>query len=87
MCVNNSRAQVADITRFPVQINYIMRKTDGIFQSRDKNGFLVTYLKQYARIETCLLHRKGKDCYVFNNRGIDCHEAVFQTVTARQNCD
>ncbi len=56
MCVNKIRAQVADITRFPVQINYIMRKTDGIFQSQDKNSFLVTYLKQYARIETYLLH-------------------------------
>ncbi len=39
MCDDDSRAQVASITRFPVQINYIMRKTDGIFQSQVKKQF------------------------------------------------
>lgn len=56
MCIYDRRAQVTFATRFPVQINYIMRKTDGIFQSQVKNGFLVTYLKQYVGIETILLH-------------------------------
>ncbi|EPE62782.1 hypothetical protein L479_00821 [Exiguobacterium sp. S17] len=41
-----------------MQINYIMRKTDGIFQSQVKNSFLVTYLKQYVGIETFLLHKE-----------------------------
>lgn len=58
MCVYDNRAQVAFVTRFPVQINYIMRKTDGIFQSQVKNSFLVTYLKQYGGIETFLLHKE-----------------------------
>ncbi len=77
MCVYDCQAKVKNVTRFPLQINYIMRETDGIFQSQDKNGFLVTYLKQYAAIKTFLLHRNENDCYLLNIRGIDCHKAIF----------
>lgn len=51
----NGRAQVAGYTRFPVQINYIMRKTDSIFQSQVKKLFLVTKMKQYVDIALILL--------------------------------